>query len=87
MQGEEWAGRQEGGGEEETEKPGDVTVRGKKNTAVIEVVLITYLKLISVNIIFHKLIAQVEEERGRDRTRFPPARGGPVCLSFVVVLD
>ena len=85
MQGEEWAGRQEGGGEEETEKPGNVTVRG--NTTVIKLVLITYLKLIGVNIIFHKLIAQVEEERGRDRTRLPPARGGPVCLSFVVVLD
>ena len=55
MQGEEWAGRQEGGGEEEAEKPGDVTVKG--NTTVIQVVLITYLKLIGVNIIFHKLIA------------------------------
>ena len=85
MQGEEWAGRQEGGGEEETEKPGNLTVRG--NTTVIQMVLVTYLKLAGVNIIFHKLIAQVEEERGRDRTRLPPARGGPVCLFFVVKLD
>ena len=38
MQGEKWAGRQEGGGEEETEKPGDVTVKG--NTTVIQVVFI-----------------------------------------------
>ena len=35
MQGEKWAGRQEGGGEEEAEKPGNITVRGKKNTSVI----------------------------------------------------
>ena len=35
MQGEEWAGRQERGGEEEAEKSGDVAIREKENTSVI----------------------------------------------------
>ena len=72
MQGEEWAGRQEGGGEEETEKPGDVAVREKQNTTV------TFSQTYR---------SQVEEERGRDRTRLPPARGVLVkCCLFLSTL-